>query len=59
MQHALPASARNNEDHAVERIFSPWMHRMRGDNKNDKTMVDGPEQKHTERNESCLVCLSS
>lgn len=64
MQHALPpVSACNNEDHAVERDFFPLdAHRMGGNNKNDndRTMVDGPEEiKHPNRNESCLVCLSS
>ena len=58
-----PVSACNNEDHAVERNFSPPdAHRMGGNNKNDndRTMVDGPEEtKHPNRNESCLVCLSS
>lgn len=43
-------------------FFPPDAHRMGGNNKNDndRTMVDGPEEiKHPNRNESCLMCLSS
>lgn len=43
-------------------LFPLDANRMGGNNKNDndRTMVDGPEEtKHPNRNEGCLVCLSS